>query len=163
MLDDGYSIEEVDKMTGPAVGRPKSATFRTFDIVGLDVFTHVIKNFTKHCRKTKSARCSWCLKCSRRWSSAVCWVTRPKPGSIKAEGRRRQARDLDARHCDARLSPAGESQTSFARHGEEHRRPSRADQSFDVGQRSAPAPSLEDAFEDLTYAAKRIPRSRHRG
>src|SRR6476659_7292864 len=44
MLDDGYSIEEVDKMTGLAVGRPKSATFRTFDLVGLDVFTHVIKN-----------------------------------------------------------------------------------------------------------------------
>ena len=44
MLDDGYLIEEVDKMTGPAVGRPKSATFRTFDLVGLDVFTHVIKN-----------------------------------------------------------------------------------------------------------------------
>ncbi len=44
MLDDGYSIEEVDKITGPAIGRPKSATFRTFDLVGLDVFTHVIKN-----------------------------------------------------------------------------------------------------------------------
>ena len=44
MLDDGYSIEEVDKMTGPTVGRPKSATFRTFDLVGLDVFTHVINN-----------------------------------------------------------------------------------------------------------------------
>src|SRR5436190_648952 len=44
MLDDGYTIEEVDKITGPAVGRPKSATFRTFDLVGLDVFTHVIKN-----------------------------------------------------------------------------------------------------------------------
>jgi 3-hydroxyacyl-CoA dehydrogenase len=44
MLEDGYTIEEVDKMTGPAVGRPKSATFRTFDIVGLDVFTHVIRN-----------------------------------------------------------------------------------------------------------------------
>ncbi|MEA2206423.1 MAG: 3-hydroxyacyl-CoA dehydrogenase [Blastocatellia bacterium] len=44
MIEDGYSIEEVDKMTGPIVGRPKSATFRTFDIVGLDVFTHVIKN-----------------------------------------------------------------------------------------------------------------------
>src|SRR6476659_10289769 len=44
MLDDVYSIEDVDKMTGPAVGRPKSATFRTFDLVGLDVFTHVIKN-----------------------------------------------------------------------------------------------------------------------
>ena len=44
MLDDGYSIEEVDKITGPAVGRPKTATFRTFDLVGLDVFSHVIKN-----------------------------------------------------------------------------------------------------------------------
>jgi 3-hydroxyacyl-CoA dehydrogenase len=44
MLEDGYSIEEVDRVTGPAVGRPKSATFRTFDLVGLDVFTHVIKN-----------------------------------------------------------------------------------------------------------------------
>ncbi|MDT4966300.1 MAG: 3-hydroxyacyl-CoA dehydrogenase [Acidobacteriota bacterium] len=44
MLDDGYSIEEVDKMTGQAVGRPKSATFRTFDLVGLDVFGHVVKN-----------------------------------------------------------------------------------------------------------------------
>ena len=44
MLADGYSIEEVDKITGTAVGRPKSATFRTFDLVGLDVFSHVIKN-----------------------------------------------------------------------------------------------------------------------
>jgi len=44
MLEDGYSIEEVDRMTGTTVGRPKSATFRTFDLVGLDVFTHVIRN-----------------------------------------------------------------------------------------------------------------------
>jgi 3-hydroxyacyl-CoA dehydrogenase len=44
MLEDGYTIEEVDKMTGQPVGRPKSATFRTFDIVGLDVFAHVAKN-----------------------------------------------------------------------------------------------------------------------
>ncbi len=44
MLEDGYAIEEVDKLTGPAVGRPKTATFRTFDLVGLDVFAHVIKN-----------------------------------------------------------------------------------------------------------------------
>ena len=44
MLEDGYTIEEVDRMTGQAVGRPKSATFRTFDIVGLDVFAHVARN-----------------------------------------------------------------------------------------------------------------------
>ncbi|PYS45660.1 MAG: 3-hydroxyacyl-CoA dehydrogenase [Acidobacteria bacterium] len=44
MIEDGYTIEEVDKMTGQAVGRPKTATFRTFDLVGLDVFGHVVKN-----------------------------------------------------------------------------------------------------------------------
>jgi 3-hydroxyacyl-CoA dehydrogenase len=44
LAEDGYTIEEVDKMTGPALGRPKSATFRTFDIVGLDVLTHVARN-----------------------------------------------------------------------------------------------------------------------
>jgi len=44
MLEDGYSIEEVDKLTGQAVGRPKTATFRLFDLVGLDVFLHVAEN-----------------------------------------------------------------------------------------------------------------------
>ena len=40
----GMTIEEVDACTGPAVGWPKSATFRTADIVGLDVLMHVVKN-----------------------------------------------------------------------------------------------------------------------
>jgi len=40
----GMTIEEVDACTGPAIGWPKSATFRTADIVGLDVLVHVIKN-----------------------------------------------------------------------------------------------------------------------
>jgi 3-hydroxyacyl-CoA dehydrogenase len=38
------TIEEVDACTGPAVGWPRSATFRTADIVGLDVLVHVIRN-----------------------------------------------------------------------------------------------------------------------
>jgi 3-hydroxyacyl-CoA dehydrogenase len=40
----GMTIEEVDACTGPAIGWPKSATFRTADIVGLDVLVHVVKN-----------------------------------------------------------------------------------------------------------------------
>ncbi len=40
----GMTVEEVDACTGPAVGWPKSATFRTADIVGLDVLVHVVKN-----------------------------------------------------------------------------------------------------------------------
>jgi 3-hydroxyacyl-CoA dehydrogenase len=38
------TIEEVDACTGPAVGWPKSATFRTVDLVGLDVLAHVVRN-----------------------------------------------------------------------------------------------------------------------
>ncbi len=40
----GMTVEEVDSCTGPAVGWPKSATFRTADIVGLDVLVHVVRN-----------------------------------------------------------------------------------------------------------------------
>jgi 3-hydroxyacyl-CoA dehydrogenase len=40
----GMTVEEVDACTGPAIGQPKSATFRTADIVGLDVLAHVVKN-----------------------------------------------------------------------------------------------------------------------
>lgn len=44
MEEEGLSVEEVDAITGPAMGRPKSASFRTLDMVGLDVFLHVAKN-----------------------------------------------------------------------------------------------------------------------
>ncbi|MEQ9262283.1 MAG: 3-hydroxyacyl-CoA dehydrogenase/enoyl-CoA hydratase family protein [Owenweeksia sp.] len=37
----GMSVEDVDKLTGPLIGRPKSATFRTADVVGLDTLIHV--------------------------------------------------------------------------------------------------------------------------
>jgi 3-hydroxyacyl-CoA dehydrogenase len=40
----GMTFEEVDACTGPALGWPKSATFRTADIVGIDVLQHVIRN-----------------------------------------------------------------------------------------------------------------------
>jgi 3-hydroxyacyl-CoA dehydrogenase len=39
-----YSIEEIDAMTGPAIGRPKSATFRTMDLAGIDILAHVARN-----------------------------------------------------------------------------------------------------------------------
>ena len=42
-----YTIEEIDAITGPAIGRPKSATFRTLDIAGLDVLAHVARNLSE--------------------------------------------------------------------------------------------------------------------
>jgi 3-hydroxyacyl-CoA dehydrogenase len=44
MIEDGYRIEEVDQITGPAIGRPKMGTFKLGDLVGLDVMAHVSKN-----------------------------------------------------------------------------------------------------------------------
>ena len=43
------SIEEVDSLTGPIIGRPKSATFRTCDLVGLDTLINVAKGVYENC------------------------------------------------------------------------------------------------------------------
>ena len=40
----GLSVEAVDLVTGPVMGRPKSATFRTLDLVGLDTYLHVLRS-----------------------------------------------------------------------------------------------------------------------
>jgi 3-hydroxyacyl-CoA dehydrogenase len=42
-----YSIEEIDAITGPALGRPGSATFRTMDIAGVDILAHVLRNLNE--------------------------------------------------------------------------------------------------------------------
>ncbi|MCL0076061.1 3-hydroxyacyl-CoA dehydrogenase NAD-binding domain-containing protein [Dehalococcoidia bacterium] len=44
MVEDGYTIEEVDAITGTPMGRSKTATFRTADLVGLDTLVHVARN-----------------------------------------------------------------------------------------------------------------------
>jgi 3-hydroxyacyl-CoA dehydrogenase len=44
ILKHGYTVEEVDAVTGPVIGRPKTATFRLMDLVGIDVWEHVGRN-----------------------------------------------------------------------------------------------------------------------
>lgn len=44
----GMTVEEVDKLTGPVVGRPKSATFRTADVVGIDTLALVAKSLVEN-------------------------------------------------------------------------------------------------------------------
>jgi len=48
------TVEEVDKFTGPALGRPKSATFRTSDVVGLDTMIKVAKGLYDNCPDDKA-------------------------------------------------------------------------------------------------------------
>jgi len=50
----GLTVEEVDKLTGPVIGRPKSATFRTVDVVGLDTLVHVANGIYENCPEDES-------------------------------------------------------------------------------------------------------------
>ena len=55
-LDNGsYTVEEIDAITGPAIGRPKSATLRTMDIAGLDVLAHVAGDLTERLAEDEQA------------------------------------------------------------------------------------------------------------
>lgn len=45
----GMTVEEIDKLSGPVMGRPKSATFRTCDVVGLDTLVHVANGLKANC------------------------------------------------------------------------------------------------------------------
>ena len=51
-----YTIEEIDAITGPAIGRPKSATFRTMDIAGIDVLAHVSRNLAERLESADDRR-----------------------------------------------------------------------------------------------------------
>ena len=44
ILENGYTVDEVDNLTGPLMGRPKTATFRLADLIGIDVWEHVGRN-----------------------------------------------------------------------------------------------------------------------
>ncbi len=50
----GLSIDEVDALTGPIIGRPKSATFRTADVVGIDTLVKVAKGVAENCPNDES-------------------------------------------------------------------------------------------------------------
>ncbi|MFM9007194.1 MAG: 3-hydroxyacyl-CoA dehydrogenase/enoyl-CoA hydratase family protein [Bacteroidota bacterium] len=54
VADGSFTVEEVDKLTGPVLGRPKSATFRTCDVVGLDTLLHVAKGLYENLPQDES-------------------------------------------------------------------------------------------------------------
>jgi 3-hydroxyacyl-CoA dehydrogenase len=81
----GFTIEEIDEMTGPAIGRPKSATFRTLDITGLDVMTHVARNLAE--RLAGSERTAFALPSLVEQMVSRGWVgEKAKQGFYKKVG-----------------------------------------------------------------------------
>lgn len=53
-IDNGYTVEEVDALTGPIIGNPKTGTFRLADLVGLDVMAHVVNNLYEYAPEDES-------------------------------------------------------------------------------------------------------------
>jgi 3-hydroxyacyl-CoA dehydrogenase len=51
-----YTIEEVDAITGSAIGRPNSATFRTLDLAGVDILVHVVRNLHERLSDERARR-----------------------------------------------------------------------------------------------------------
>jgi hypothetical protein len=81
MQEMDLSVEDVDALTGQAVGWPRSATFRTIDLVGLDILGHVVSNMTQNVKDERSD-CRFPTS-SARCSNANGSATRPKAASTK--------------------------------------------------------------------------------
>jgi 3-hydroxyacyl-CoA dehydrogenase len=56
IIQNGYTVDEVDAITGPLMGRPRTATFRLIDLVGVDVWEHVGSNLAHAIPKDKLAQ-----------------------------------------------------------------------------------------------------------
>ena len=126
MQEMDLTIEEVDALTGHAVGWPKSATFRTIDLVGLDILGHVVGNMTTNVHDERSD-----LRLPDFFNQMLenKWLGDKTKGGFykKSKGGERQGRRTPgARLEDARIPSAPEAKIPRARHGKEHRRPRRA-------------------------------------
>ncbi len=89
MQEMDLSVEEVDALTGTAVGWPKTATFRLGDLVGLDILGHVVRN-SRHQHQRRAQRPDAARLLQGRCWSASGWATRPS--RLLQEDRRRTAR-----------------------------------------------------------------------
>lgn len=72
----GLSFDVVDDLTSKKLGRAKSATFRTADVVGLDTMAHVIKTMDDNLKDDPFSQCVVLahLPCSRAWLKKAHWV-----------------------------------------------------------------------------------------
>ena len=95
MMAQHLTIEEVDTLTGSALGWPKSGTFRLGDMVGIDILAHVAKNFSAQAAAISDERAEVTLApfievlLERKWLG-----DKTKQGFYKKEGKDQEGRDL---------------------------------------------------------------------
>jgi 3-hydroxyacyl-CoA dehydrogenase len=95
MMEQGLTIEEVDVLTGAALGWPKTGTFRLGDLVGLDVLVHVAANFAPKAKEIGDERADVVLPgfaaamYQRKWLG-----DKTQQGFYKKAGKDEQGRDV---------------------------------------------------------------------
>ncbi len=89
------TVEEVDKLTGPVIGRPKSATFRTVDVVGLDTLVHVANGIYENCPKDEAHDLFKLPDFINTMMENNMLGSKTKKGFYKKEGREILTLDLD--------------------------------------------------------------------
>ena len=93
MMEQGLTVEEVDALTGPAIGWPKTGTFRLADLVGVDVLAHVAENFAEQATRIGDERVDVTLPeflremLRRGWLGDKCGHGFYKKAGRDAEGR----------------------------------------------------------------------------
>ena len=91
MQEQGLTIEEVDTLTGAALGWPKTGTFRLGDMVGVDVMAHVAKNFAAQAEQIRTSARMWgWRRLSARCLSRNGWAIRRSRASTRRKARTRR-------------------------------------------------------------------------
>ena len=110
--EDGYTIEEIDALTGPLTGRPKSATFRTADVVGLDVMKHVAANLYDNIPEDESRNMFEVPEILEKLIEVGALGAKTKAGFYKKEGKEIKSIDPEtgeyAAARELNLGPLGE-------------------------------------------------------
>jgi 3-hydroxyacyl-CoA dehydrogenase len=95
MMAQGLSVEEVDTLTGSALGWPKTGTFRLADMVGIDILAHVAANFSTQAAQIQDERAEVMLAPFITSMLEKKWLgDKTKQGFYKKEGKDEQGRDL---------------------------------------------------------------------
>jgi 3-hydroxyacyl-CoA dehydrogenase len=95
MMEQGLTIEEVDTLTGAALGWPKTGTFRLLDLVGLDVMAHVAANFAAQAERIGDERADLTLPPFLKTMFERNWLgDKTRQGVYKKSGKDDQGRDL---------------------------------------------------------------------
>jgi len=95
MMEQGLTIEEVDALTGSALGWPKTGTFRLGDLVGIDVLAHVAINFAAQAAQLKDERAEVVLPPFIRTMLERKWLgDKTNQGFYKKAGKDAEGRDL---------------------------------------------------------------------